>query len=244
MAEAFLINPARKRRAKSRKGGSTMARKRTRKRATRRRSYAAPRRHRVTSRRRYRKNPGIAELMLMNPRKRRRGRRRSNLRSKARRYSRKASRGFASVRGMLGGIVPMATEAAFIAAGGIVVSQVHARFVPDSMKTGSLKHISRAGVAVLGGFVISKFVSPKLGRAFTLGGLVDTIRVAANEYLGAAVAPLNGTMDELALGAYYAEGVSGALSAYVAPGETVESQPDFLSWEGDVPSRLDPAERL
>lgn len=241
--EAFLINAPKRRKSKGRK--TTMA-YRTKRRARRgRRAYssARPVRRRRASRR-YRRNPGMAELMLMNPRRKRSRRgRRGSLRSRVKRYAGRAKGLLGRLKGGLSGITNTMQEAAFIAGGAIAVSQIQARLVPEAWKEGAMKHVSRAGVAILGGMLLHR-VSPRIARAFTLGGLVSTIQLAANEYLGAAIAPLGG-LEESSLGAYYAE--APALSAYVAPGETVDAQPDFMggmSWESDTPSRLDPSERL
>lgn len=131
-------------------------------------------------------------------------------------------------------------EGAFLAAGSVVVSQVMARFVPESLKAGPVKHAVRLGVSIVGGNLIGRYVNPRFGRAFTLGGVMSTILVAANEYLGGAIAPL-GAMEEMALGAYYAE--SPAMGTYYTPG-MVSAQPDFLGYETDVPERLSPANRF
>lgn len=200
------------------------------------------RRRRTRARRRtYRRNPGVADLMLMNPprKRRRRSRKVSRRRSYARRARRYASKSLLpSVKGIMGTV----QEGAFLAAGSVLVSQVMARFVPDTLKAGPQKHLVRLGVAILGGRAVSKFVSPKLGHAFTLGGVMSTVLIAANEYLGGAIAPLGG-MDELALGAYYAAPGVGGLNAYYTPG-MVSAQPDFLGYESDIPERLSPANRF
>jgi hypothetical protein len=134
-------------------------------------------------------------------------------------------------------------EGAFLAAGAVLVSQVYARFVPDSLKTGPQKHLVRLGVAIVGGNLVSKFVSPKIGRAVTVGGVMSTVLILANEYLGGAIAPLGG-LEEMALGAYYAE---PAMGEYFSPG-MISAQPDFLQrgmgWESDLPDRLSPGSRF
>lgn len=205
------------------------------------RRSTSKRRTRSRRRRTYRRNPGVADLMLMNPprrRKRRTYRHNPRRRSYSRRARRFASRSLVpSVRGIMGTV----QEGAFLAAGSIVVSQVMARFVPDTLKAGPQKHLVRLGVSILGGNLIGKYVNARFGRAFTLGGVMSTVLVAANEYLGGAIAPL-GSMEEMALGAYY----TAPMGAYYAPGMVsgLKSQPDFLGWESDVPERLSPASRF
>ena len=129
---------------------------------------------------------------------------------------------------------------AFLAAGAVLTAQVYSRLVPDTLKTGPQKHLVRLAVAVVGGHLTGRFVSPKLGRAFTLGGVATTLMIAANEYLGGTIVPMGG-IEEMALSAYYAS--PPALSAYYTPG-MVSAQPDFLGWETDVPDRLSPANRF
>lgn len=251
-AEAFLINPPKrgsKRRTKSKGRKSAMARVRdSRGRYTKRRRTTARRRKTSTRARRrsYRRNPGVAELMLMNPpRKRRRGgkrRSRSRMRrfaGRARRYASKSL--IPSFRGVMGEV----QEGAFLAAGAVLTAQVYSRFVPDSLKTGPQKHAVRLAVAILGGRAVSKFVNPKLGRAFTLGGVATTLMIAANEYLGGAIVPMGG-IEEMALSAYYAEPrmlSAPGMGAYYTPG-MVSAQPDYLGWEADMPDRLSPGNRF
>lgn len=221
-----------------------MARTRNRKgQFTKRRARRNPvaRRRTRTRRRTYRRNPGVAELMLMNPprRKRRGGKRRS--RSRMRRYAGRARRYASkslipSFRGIMGEV----QEGAFLAAGAVLTAQVYSRLVPDTLKTGPQKHLVRLAVAVLGGRAVGKFVSPKLGRAFTLGGVATTLMIAANEYLGGAIVPMGG-IEEMALSAYYAE--PRAMGAYYTPG-MVSAQPDYLGWEADMPDRLSPGNRF
>jgi hypothetical protein len=99
---------------------------------------------------------------------------------------------------------PLLKEGAFLAAGAVVTTQIYTRFVPDTIKTQrGLNHLARAGVALVGGYVVGRFVSKKLGNAFALGGVSSAIVIAANDFLGAAAVPL-GSIEEGALGAYYA----------------------------------------
>lgn len=219
-----------------------MARTRNRKGQFTKRRPRTTARRRTPRRRSYRRNPGIAELMLMNPpRKRRRRSVKGRSRSRIRRYAGRAKRYagkslIPSFRGVMGEI----QEGAFLAAGAVLTAQVYSRFVPETLKTGPQKHIVRLAVAVLGGRAVSKFVSPKLGRAFSLGGVATTLMIAANEYLGGAIVPMGG-MEEMALGAYYAE--PQAMGAYYTPG-MVSAQPDYLGWEADMPDRLSPGNRF
>lgn len=234
--EAFLVNPPRRRR-------DSKGRYVKRSKATRRR-------------RRSRRNPGVESLMLLNPpRRRRRGRRTVSRRrrrvsvalSRVGRRIRRAYRRSAGARGgslSMGSIFSLAKEGAFLAAGAVITTQIYTRFMPDSVKAQrGVNHLARAAVAVLGGYAISRFLSRRLGHAFTLGGLTSTIIVAGNDFLGPAAVPLGG-MEEMALGAYYTS-MNGLGDYYSpAPAFPVGSQPDSLAWESGVPERLDPSSRF
>ena len=218
-----------------------MARARNRKgQFTKRRRTTTTRRRRPAARRRtYRRNPGVAEMMLMNPNPPRKRRRKAAPRQRTSSYRRTMRRTSKALIPSIRGIMGTVQEGAFLAAGSVVVSQVMARFVPETLKAGPMKHAVRLGVSVVGGNLIGKYVNAKFGRAFTLGGVMTTIIIAANEYLGGAIVPLGG-MEEMALGAYYA---APAMGAYYSPG-MVSAQPDFLGWETDVPDRLSPGNRF
>ena len=122
--EAFLINPPKKRRKSSRRRKPKMARRTrdSRGRFTRRRAAAhnPRRRRRVHSRRRrtYRRNPGVAELMLMNPPRKRRSRR-TRRHSMRRRFSRVRRYASKSLIPSMKGIMGTVQEGAFLAAGAV-----------------------------------------------------------------------------------------------------------------------------
>jgi hypothetical protein len=139
----------------------------------------------------------------------------------------------------VGGIMPTLKEGAFIALGAVAVSQAMARLPYVSTLTGYTRHAARLGVAILGGKLITKFLrQPALGRAFAMGGVVATALQLAAEQFPTIVAM--SSMDEMALGMYYATpGVHGALNDYYASGPTVSGQPDGLSFDTDMPPRLE-----
>jgi hypothetical protein len=141
----------------------------------------------------------------------------------------------------VGSIFSLVKEGAFLAGGAVLTTQIYTRFVPDTIKTQrGVNHLARIGVAVLGGYAVSRFVSRRLGQAFALGGVSSALIVAANDFLGAAAVPL-GSIEEGGLAAYY------ALGDYYSPGPTFQpmnAQPDSLAWDSGVPDRLDPATRF
>ncbi len=198
-------------------------------------------------------------MMLNPPRRRRRGGKRRKAAVSRRRRSTSVARFTGRVkryarrhRGGAGGIgvrslFPLLKEGAFLAAGAVVTTQIYTRFVPDNIKANrGLNHLARVGVALAGGYVVSRFVSKQLGRAFALGGVSSAILIAANDFIGAAVVPL-GSLEEAGLGMYYT-----ALGDYYSPGPTYDSNraalsmaghTDSLAWESGVPERLDPINR-
>ncbi len=237
--EAFLINPPRKRGKKTKARKIKMARRRTKSgrfAKTRSRRVSANPRRRRSARRSYRNNPGMSELMLLNPPRKRRGRprvRKSTLRSRARKYGRRISRGLS-----FAGILPTLKEGAMLGIGAIVVNNLHMRFVPDSLKADKfMSFAARAGISVAGGMLISKFIGQKFGQAFALGGVAYSVMVLANQSFP-EYAPLGGLEE------YYA---SVGMGDYYTPKslpETMQAQPDGLNWEAGIPERLSPANRF
>lgn len=235
--ELALLNPPRrkkmavKRRSRNRKGQFTKASRR-RKTTRRRRSTVArvirrrsPARRRSVARRRRTARVHTLRrhsVYITNPRRRR-------------------SRRNPPLGLSMSSIVPTLKQGAFIALGAAAVSHAMARlpFVKDQV--GVMRHVARLGVAVIGGTVLARFIGRDLGKAFAMGGVITTIMALGQEQFPAVFTPVSGDM---ALGMYYAEpGVAGALGEYYSSGPAVAAQPDGLSWDSDMPGRLDPASR-
>lgn len=172
MPHLFVVNPSprsgkKKRRVSIRTGGTgTMRRTRTRRRRVARRAVTV---YNVNPRRRRRR---VASF-LPNPIRRRR---RRSVASYRRNPSRR--RGFRrnpSARGLASMAFPKLIMPALGIGIGAVGSEIVMGYLPlpAQMKTGAMRHVTKAGVSLAGGYAIAKFLGQKkLGEMFALGGLV------------------------------------------------------------------------
>ena len=126
----------------------------------------------------------MAELLMVNPKKRRAKRKTSVKRRrrnpthplmtnpvKRRRRSMASRTGGISAKNITGQI----TDAAIMAGGGVITDLLTAKmpFIPADMKTGNLAPLTRAGVAIGLGLTIDKVLKQKkIGRDVTQGALV------------------------------------------------------------------------
>lgn len=214
-----MASVRRKRNKKGRFVKGSAAPKRRRRRTTVHRKVSAPkRRRRAVSRRKGIRAHTIRRhsVYISNPRRGRRRYRRNPL-------------GISTAS-----IMPTLKEGAMIAAGAIVVGNAMSYIPYVNTLTGVTRHAARLGVAIAGGMVIGKYVSPSLGRAFAMGGVVVTALQIAQENFPTLVA-LSST-DEMALGLYYAA-PKKALGEYNV-GPSMNGQPDGLHFETDMPARL------
>lgn len=194
------------------------------------------------------------EILLVNPRRRRKGgkrrkgrvrlkrrasRRRSVRRVKARRYKRNPS---VSVRGITGSIVPTVKSGALGAVGALandaLVGQLN-RFLPDALKSGYGRHATKVGSAILVG-TVGNFVMRGKGRDLAVGAATVAIHGLLKEVISTnlpTVAPFLGDyedvggynpgqiVDESNMGAYV-PGMVGDLGEYV-PGFVGDSGDDM-----------------
>lgn len=165
--EVLLVNP-RRRRARKKTARRRPARRRTARRRNPIGPYARnprrrPRRKRASPRRRRRSGMG---MYVANPRRRRR--------SSRRRYRRNPT-----MRGIINQLVmPAATAGAGALALDILWGYVP---IPDTIKTGPMRHVAKGLGAVVMGWGVGKVASKRTGDTMALGALTVTFYNAFRE---------------------------------------------------------------
>lgn len=154
MPQLFVVNPS----ARSRKKTRTSKRKPAPM-ATRRRRRAVSKRRAPT----FRANPAPV-------RRRRRYRRNPVMRvSRRRGYRRNPSgRGGKGTFNVMGVLLPGVTIGAGAVGAELLMGYLP---IPAGLKTGSMRHVIKAGVSVAAGWAIGKWFNKKAGEAFALGGV-------------------------------------------------------------------------
>lgn len=177
MPKLFTVNPS------PRRKGKPMARRRraasTRRRATRQVAIfsANPRRRRRSrARRSYRRNP-VQSRYLSNPRRRRR---RSVTTARRRSYRRNPS-----ARRLGGGLAKLIMPAVGVGIGALAAEFAMAQMpIPATWKTGVMRQVTKAGVAIGLGYVVGKILKQKrLGMYIGLGGVAIAAHDLAKELL-------------------------------------------------------------
>lgn len=190
--QAWMINPhrsRRKRRTRTNKRGSVMARARKRRKA-RVIVVNKPRRRRRRATAVRRRRRSVARVIQMNPRRRRRHR--SNApkrRSHRRSYRRNPGLGLPSTGFLM--------DAAYVT-GGFFATRFAAGFVlpmiPGADTMPIVRIIGKGGVAWVLGFAGKRLLGEKAGQLLMLGGLVEALSDAVRTYVSPFVPQLAGDM--------------------------------------------------
>lgn len=227
MPHLFVVNPSprsgkKKRRVSIRsRSASPMARPRRRRRVARRAVTV----YNVNPSRRRRTRRRVASF-LPNPIRRRRRRAMSTYRRNPSR--RRGYRRNPSARGLAGMTFTKLIVPAIGIGMGAVASEIAMGYLPlpANLKTGVLRHVTKAGIGMAGGYALYKFMGQKkLGEFFALGALVIAAHDATKELIlkfspgvkfGAAYRAADGYgmyMPARGMG-YYLPGQQASMGAY------------------------------
>lgn len=231
MPGLYIVNPSprrKKRRSKAKKGTAAMAFKRNP--ARRKRRTSAGRRRRAST-----------TVFVRNPIRRRR---RRSVAVAGRRYRRNPSARRMGGKGALK-IGPLILPAVSVGLGAVGAEMLMGYLpLPAMLKTGQIRHVTKAGVGVAAGWLLSKYMSRRVGEAFALGSIAIAVHDAAKE-------AITGLLPGARFGEYMPTGMGLSRNwdgygypqiengdytniGYYSPGTTFETSPNMGEYMGEA----------